>query len=73
MFNTIVRFTLDLVLPAAVLGNLFTHPLAEMLGTAPQIHTEAVRYMRYIVSLPPLRCLRGCTNRRSAQIDGKDF
>ena len=53
VFNTTVRFALVLGLLAAVLGNLFIHPLAEMLGATPQIHTEAVRYMRYIVSLSP--------------------
>ena len=51
--NTIVRFALVIGLLMAVLGNLFIHPLAEMLGATPQIHTEAVRYMRFIVSLSP--------------------
>ena len=53
VFNTIVRFALVIGLLMAVLGNLFIHPLAEMLGATPQIHTEAVRYMRFIVSLSP--------------------
>ena len=54
VFNTIVRFALVIGLLVAVLGNLFIHPLTEMLGATPQIHMEAVRYMRFIVSLSPL-------------------
>ena len=37
----------------AVFGNLFIHPLAELLGSTPQIHGEAVEYIRYIVSFSP--------------------
>ena len=33
--------------------NLFIHPLAELLGSTPQIHGEAVEYIRYIVSFSP--------------------
>ena len=35
------------------LGNVFIHPLAELLGSTPQIHTEAVRYLWYIVTFSP--------------------
>lgn len=37
----------------AVFGNLFIHPLASFLGSTPQIHGEAVEYIRYIVSFSP--------------------
>mgnify|MGYP002519307562 CR=1 FL=1 len=37
----------------AVFGNLFIHPLAELLGSTPQIHGEATEYIRYIVSFSP--------------------
>lgn len=37
----------------AVLGNLFIHPLARLLGSTPQIHGEAIEYIRYIVSFSP--------------------
>lgn len=53
VFNTIVRFALVVGLLVTVLGNLFIRSLAEMLGATPQIQTEAVRYMRFIVSLSP--------------------
>lgn len=36
-----------------VLGNIFIHPLAELLGATPQIHGEAVEYIRYIVTFSP--------------------
>lgn len=36
-----------------VLGNIFIHPLAELLGSTPQIHAEAVRYLWYIVTFSP--------------------
>ena len=37
----------------AVFGNLFIHPLTELLGSTPQIHGEATEYVRYIVSFSP--------------------
>ena len=36
-----------------VLGNMFIHPLAELLGSTPAIHHEAISYMRYIVTFSP--------------------
>ena len=36
-----------------VLGNLFLNPLARLLGSTPQIHEEAIRYMWYIVTFSP--------------------
>ena len=37
----------------AVFGNLFIHPLTQLLGSTPQIHGEATEYIRYIVSFSP--------------------
>ena len=36
-----------------VLGNVFLHPLAELLGSTPQIHEEAISYLWYIVTFSP--------------------
>lgn len=36
-----------------VFGNAFIHPLAELLGSTPQIHAEAVSYLWYIVTFSP--------------------
>ena len=36
-----------------VFGNVFIHPLAELLGSTPQIHEEAVSYLWYIVTFSP--------------------
>lgn len=32
---------------------MFIHPLAELLGSTPQIHEESVRYLWYIVTFSP--------------------
>lgn len=37
----------------SVLGNIWIHPLAELLGSTPAIHDEAIRYMWYIVTFSP--------------------
>ena len=34
-------------------GNLFLDPLAELLGSTPAIHDEAIAYLRYIVTFSP--------------------
>lgn len=36
-----------------LLGNLFIHPIAELLRATPYIHNEAVSYLRYIVIFAP--------------------
>ncbi len=36
-----------------VLGNVFIHQLAELLGSTPDIHSQAVKYMWYIVTFSP--------------------
>lgn len=37
----------------AVFGNIFIDPLAELLGSTPQIHGEATEYIHYIVTFSP--------------------
>ena len=37
----------------SVLGNIFIHPLAELLGSTPVIHDEAISYMWYIITFSP--------------------
>ncbi|MCQ4922248.1 MATE family efflux transporter [Tissierella carlieri] len=34
-------------------GNIFLHPLANLLGSTPQIHKEAVKYLWYIITFSP--------------------
>lgn len=52
-------FSLSLFCTAAmgllicVLGNVLIHPLAELLGSTPSIHSEAISYMRYIITFSP--------------------
>ena len=52
-------FTLSVLCTAAmgilisVLGNVWIHPLAELLGSTPAIHNEAISYMWYIVTFSP--------------------
>lgn len=52
-------FTLSVLCTAAmgilisVLGNVWIHPLAELLGSTPAIHDEAISYMWYIVTFSP--------------------
>jgi len=36
-----------------VLGNIFIHPLAGLLGSTPEIHGDAVTYLWYIISFSP--------------------
>lgn len=36
-----------------LLGNIFLHPLAKLLGSTPQIHDEAISYLWYIVTFSP--------------------
>ncbi len=36
-----------------VLGNIFIHPLAKLLGSTAMIHEEAISYMRYIITFSP--------------------
>lgn len=51
--NTAIRILALIGLFIMLLGNLFIHPIAEMLGATPDIHDEAVSYLRYIVTFAP--------------------
>lgn len=51
--NTAIRILGIIGLLIMLLGNLFIHPIAEMLGATPDIHTKAVSYLRYIVTFAP--------------------
>ena len=53
IFNLAVLCTAAMGLLICVLGNVFIHPLAELLGSTPVIHDEAVRYMWYIITFSP--------------------
>lgn len=47
-------FVLSIIsLAIVVLGNIFIHPLATLLGATPEIQSEAVTYLWYIVSFSP--------------------
>lgn len=52
-FNTAI-WTLGITGALIVLlGNAFIHPLAELMGSTPQIHEEAITYLRYIITFSP--------------------
>lgn len=52
-FNTALVCAGAVSLLIAVFGNIYIHPLAELLGSTPQIHAAATEYIRYIVSFSP--------------------
>lgn len=54
-FNIAALCALCIGALVVLLGNLSIHPLARLLGSTPQIHEEAVRYMRYIVTFSPFQ------------------
>ncbi len=51
--NTAIRILGMIGLFIMMFGNLFLHPIAEMLGATPDIHNEAVSYLRCIVTFAP--------------------
>lgn len=53
VFNTALICAATISILIALFGNLFIHPLAEFLGSTPEIHNEATEYIRYIVSFSP--------------------
>ena len=53
MFSLAALCTAAMSLLIGVLGNMFIHPLAELLGSTPAIHHEAISYMRYIITFSP--------------------
>lgn len=53
IFNVAVLCAIGMGLLVMSLGNAFIDPLARLLGATPQIHDEAIAYMRYIVTFSP--------------------
>lgn len=49
IFSLAALCTAIMGLLISVLGNIFIHPLAELLGSTPVIHDEAISYMWYII------------------------
>ncbi len=44
-FNTAILCSANIGIAAIILGNIFLHPLAEILGSTPQIHDKAINYL----------------------------
>lgn len=55
VYSTAVLCALGIGLLVMLPGNMLIHPLAHLLGSTPQIHSEAVRYMRYIITFSPFQ------------------
>ena len=53
IFNTAILCSASIGILVIVLGNIFLHPLAEALGSTPQIHDKAISYLWYIVTFSP--------------------
>lgn len=52
-FNTAILCSAGIGFLIVALGNCFLHPLARLLGSTPQIHDDAARYLWYIVTFSP--------------------
>lgn len=52
-FNTAILCSAGIGISIIIVGNIFLHPLAEVLGSTPQIHDKAICYLRYIVTFSP--------------------
>ncbi len=52
-FNTAILVAAGLGLFIIATGNLFLHPLARLLGSTPEIHASAIRYMGFVVTFSP--------------------
>lgn len=52
-FNTAILYSAGIGIFVMMLGNIFLHPLAALLGSTPQIHGQAISYLRYIVNFSP--------------------
>ena len=57
VFNTAFYCAIGMGALIMALGNLFIDSLAVMLGSTPDIHGEAIQYMRYIVTFCPFQIL----------------
>ncbi len=53
IFNTAILISAVIGAVIVVLGNIFIHPLAGLLGSTADIHGEAVKYLRYIITFSP--------------------
>lgn len=53
IFNLAILCMAVMGLLISILGNVFIHPLAQLLGSTPMIHDETIRYMRYIITFAP--------------------
>lgn len=53
MFSLAALCTAVMGLLISVFGTIFIHPLAELLGSTPVIHDEAISYMWYIITFSP--------------------
>lgn len=56
-FNTAVLCAVGIGAAIIALGNLFLHPIADAFGATPQIHDDAISYLRYIVTFSPFLLL----------------
>lgn len=52
-FNTAILCSAGIGISVIAMGNIFLHPLAEVLGSTPQIHDKAISYLWYIVTFSP--------------------
>ena len=52
-FNTAILCSASIGIAVIILGNIFLHPLAEILGSTPLIHDKAISYLWYIVTFSP--------------------
>ncbi len=53
IFSLSVLCTAVMGLLISILGNIFIHQIAELLGSTPSIHDESISYMRYIITFSP--------------------
>ena len=53
IFNISIWVLGTIGLSIVVLGNIFIHLLAELLGSTPHIHKDAVEYLWYIITFSP--------------------
>lgn len=57
IFVTVIQLALSVSFLFAVFGNIFINPLAQVLGSTRQIHTEAVQYLWFIVTFSPFQVM----------------
>lgn len=57
VFNIAVICACGMGILIMIFGNIFIDPLAELLGSTPQIHDQAIEYMQYIITCCPFLIL----------------